>query len=256
MPTTCGKPSDAHGLQLKLEGQVTLTRLGEAVEAWTIFLREVGRSVAGVPGKDAIRYVITQAKGGSVTLSVSPQVARRQVRASVAPRIAGVVTSGIRALERSARRPKHFNDAALTSLRDLARLTSPETPAVKVGNGSGVPVALSQRLVQHVDAVLAPEIESIGTVEGQLEGLIIHGKRRFLVYDPITERQVTCYFTPRVEWETVLRAFGKRVAVSGFIRSRSSGERVSITAGRLYVFPSEEELPTADRVLGSTLAAQ
>jgi hypothetical protein len=37
--------------------------------------------------------------------------------------------------------------------------------------------------VEHVEAVLAPEVESIGTVEGNLEGLIIHGKRRFLIFD-------------------------------------------------------------------------
>jgi len=245
-----------HGLRLELKGQVTLTRLGEAVEAWTGFLQEVGKHVAGVTGRDAVRYVITEAKGGSMTLDVSPQPARKQVPASAMPRIAAAVTSGIRTLERSTRRPKHFTDNALMNLRDLARLAGPETPAVKVSNGTGEPISLSTRLITHVDAMLAPDVESIGTVEGKLEGLIIHGKRRFLVYDAITERQVSCYFTPRVEWESVLRAFGKRVAVSGFIRSRSSGEKVSITVSRFYVFPEEDDLPTIDSMLGSVRASQ
>jgi hypothetical protein len=104
--------------------------------------------------------------------------------------------------------------------------------------------------------VLAPKVESIGTVEGNLEGLIIHGKRRFLIFDQLTGRQVTCYFTERVEWETVLKAFGKRVAVSGFLRSRRSGERVSIQASRLYVFPPDDQLPRADAVRGTRKLAQ
>jgi hypothetical protein len=172
------------------------------------------------------------------------------------PRIAKTVTTGIRTLERSARRPKHFTDAALFRLRDLAKLRSPEIPAVKVGNGKGDTVSLSSRLIEHVDAVLAPEVESIGTVEGTVEGLIIHGKRRFYLYDPLTAKQIVCYFTPRVEWETVYRAFGKRVAVTGVIRSRISGEKVSLTANRLYVFPSEEELPAPEDVLGAVKRAQ
>jgi len=244
-----------HGLRLELTGQVTLARLGEALEAWTTLLREVGREVTGVGGRDAIRYVITEAKGGSFSLAVAPQAAKKEVRAAVVPRIAATVTSGLRALERSPKRPKHFNDAALESLRNLAHLTGPETPSVKVSNGSGSAVALSNRMVEHVDAVLEPEFESIGTVEGQLEGLIIHGKRRFLVYDPLTGRQVTCYFTSRVQWEAVLKAFGKRVAVTGAIRSRSSGDRVSIVASRLFVFPAEDDLPAPETIRESARSA-
>ena len=142
------------------------------------------------------------------------------------------------------------------SCASLPHLKGPEIPAVKIGNGTGAALPLSARVVEHVEAVLAPEVESIGTVEGSLEGLIIHGKRRFLIFDPLTERQVTCYFTERVEWKAVLEAFGKRVAVSGFLRSRRSGEKVSIQASRLYVFPPDDELPRADMVRGALKLAQ
>jgi hypothetical protein len=244
------------GLRLTLEGQVTLQRLGQALDAWTDFLREVGRQVTGSPAKDAVRYVITEAKGGSVTLGVRPQPAQRNVPASLMPRIAKVVTSGIRSLERSPKRPRYFSDTALERLRDLARITGADIPAVKIANGTGGELRLSSRVIKHVEEALAPEVESIGTVEGNLEGLIIHGKRRFLIFDHLTERQVTCYITERVEWETVLKAFGKRVAVSGFVRSRRSGEKVSIQANHLYVFPPDDELPRADAVRGALKLAQ
>ena len=145
---------------------------------------------------------------------------------------------------------------ALVKLQDLARLAGPDIPSVNVGNGNGKPVALSSRLIEHVEAVLGPDVQTIGTIEGNLEGLIIHGKRRFLVYDPLTGHQTTCYFTPRVDWQHVLQAFGKRVAVTGVIQSRSSGETMSITASRLYVFPLEGELPLPEQVLGAARIAQ
>jgi hypothetical protein len=238
------------GLRLQLEGQVTLQRLGEALDAWTDLLQEVGRDVAGATSRDAVRFVITEAKGGSLTLGVRPQPGRKSVPVAVMPRIAKTLTSGIRSLEQRASRPKHFSDHALIKLRDLARLTSPETPSVKIGNGVGAAITLSSKLVAHVEEVLAPELESIGTVEGKLEGLITHGKSRFLIFDPISGRQVVCYFSGRIEAQDVLRAFGKRVAASGLIRSRRSGEKVSINANRLHVLPADDELPSAADVLG------
>ena len=239
------------GLRLELEGQITLQRLGDAIDAWTDFLREVGRDVAGRGGRDAVRYVVTEAKGGSLTLGVRPQAAKRNVPAAVIPRIATTVTAGIRSLDRSAKRPRYFSDTALVKLRDLALLTDPETPTVKISNGTGVRISLSQRLVAHVEEVLTPEFTSIGTVEGRLEGLIIHGKARCLIYDPLTTRQVSCYFGGRIKWESVLRLFGKRVAATGVIKARRSGERVSIQATQLRPLqPDDEELPSVRDMLG------
>lgn len=244
------------GLRLKLEGQVTLQRLGAALDAWTDLLQEVGRNVAGAASRDAVRFVVTEAKGGSITLGVRPQAAKKSVPSAVISRIAKTLTSGIRALEQRASRPKHFSDSALISLRDLARLTSPETPSVRVSNGDGSGITLSSRLVTNVEAVLAPELESIGTVEGRLEGLIIHGKSRFLIFDPITSRQVVCFIGGRVEWQQVRDALGKRVAATGRIQSRRSGEKVSIAATRFEVLLEDSELPSAADVLGILTAAK
>ena len=114
----------------------------------------------------------------------------------------------------------------------------------------GCPIALSSTMLAHVEAVLTPEVRSIGTIEGELEGLIIHGTKRFLLYDRLTGRQVICYFGDSVSWERLRDVFGKRMAVTGEIRSRRSGERASIDVSSYYVFPREDELPSADEVRG------
>ncbi len=246
---------DAATVSLHLDGEVTLRRLGEALDAWTDLLREVATDVAGTQGRDSVRFVVTEAKAGSFDLAARPQPMRRDIPASVMPRIAKTITTGLRALERRPARPKHFTDTALIKVRDLGKLKSSENPNVSVGNGAHQ-IALSSRLLANVEAVLAPEMTSIGTVEGKLEGLIIHGKSRFLVFDPITGRQVTCYFSDRIAYDDVLAAFGKRVSVSGWIKSRRSGEKVEVHASRLFVMPSDEELPSASDVLGILKSAK
>ena len=122
-------------IHLDVEGQVTLASLTRLVESWREFLGEIGKCVTGSPAKDAVRYVITEASGGSFALGVRPQPARDSVPASMMPRIARTVTSGIRELNEEAKRPRHFSDNALVKLRDLARLVGPETPSLRVSNG-------------------------------------------------------------------------------------------------------------------------
>lgn len=140
------------GLHLRLEG-VTLQRLGTILNALMHLLQEVARDVAGASGRDAVRFAITEVQGCGLTLGVSPQPGKESVPA-VMPRIAKTLTAAIRSLEHRATRPKHFSDAALIKLRDLARLASPE-PSVKVGNGQGSDVTLSSRLLANVETVLA-----------------------------------------------------------------------------------------------------
>ena len=59
-----------------------------------------------------------------------------------------------------------------------------------------------------------------------------------------------CYFGDSVSWEGLRDLFGKRMAVTGEIRSRRSGARASINVSKYYVFPREDELPSADEVRG------
>lgn len=112
------------------------------------------------------------------------------------------------------------------------------------------------RMRLHVESVLSPDVRTIGTIEGELEGLIIHGTKRFLLYNRLTGRQVVCYFGNAISWERLRNVFGKRMAVTGEIRSRRSGCRASIDVSSYYVFPPEDELPSAQEVRGLLRDAQ
>lgn len=245
-----GGPSDAD-LHLRVEGRVTLTSLTRIVESWTGFLDEVGRGVAGNPSKHAVRYMVTEASGGSFALGVQPQPASKDVPAHVMPQIARTVLSGLRELERGPKRPRHFSDDALDKLRDLARVAGPDIPSLMVSDGGrDRRVALSSDVLAHVEAVLTPAFHTIGTIEGELEGLILHGRKRFLLYDRLAGRKIDCYFGDFIAWEEIRDMLGKRIAVTGEIRSRRSGERASINVSSVYVFPRKEDLPSPDEVLG------
>lgn len=255
----------ASEIRLDVDGPVTLLDLQRLVESWTGLLGEIGKGVTGSPEKDAVRYVVTMASGGSFALAVRAEARTENVAPALLPEIAETVTAGIDELNREPRRPRHFSDDALNRLRDLAGFGgAPLTPSLRVSNGRGDPVALSPLVIEHVNAVLASESEarsprapntdshlySIGTVEGEIGGLIIRGEKRFYLYDRLTGRRVKCRFVDPVSWEELADLLGQRVAVTGKIRSNPSGRPIEIEMSSCYVFPPDDELPTAADVRG------
>ena len=91
----------------------------------------------------------------------------------------------------------------------------------------------------------------MGTVEGTLEVFNVHGARRqFVIYDELTGQRIECHFGHRIALDQITAGAERRVAVTGEIRSRESGEIVSVIATDIEVFPPDDELPNAADVLG------
>lgn len=91
--------------------------------------------------------------------------------------------------------------------------------------------------------------ETIGSVEGTLEAISIHGQPYFNVFDAVTGHAVRCNF-PQNIFEAAKAALGKRVLVRGVILSRPDGKRTSVRVRELEVFPDASELPTVEMMRG------
>lgn len=109
---------------------------------------------------------------------------------------------------------------------------------------------LGTRVAASIDEFFGPVVESYGSIEGRLEGVFVHGTRRFFVYESLTNRQVRCDFTDDVSIREVLDAFERRVAVTGLLRTRAkTGEHVSVKAQSFKVFRPDAELTPTDQIL-------
>lgn len=93
---------------------------------------------------------------------------------------------------------------------------------------------------------------SYGSIDGHIEGINLHDRKRFWVYDALTGRRVTCEFGDRIEIERIADALAKkrRVEVYGTVSYRTDDQIASMLADTLYVFPDASTLPTADDVRG------
>jgi hypothetical protein len=235
-------------LQLKLDArEVSLAQLVSASSIFAALLREVSREYTG--SERAVKWTV-EVHGGSVTLPIKGRSTSDRLAEEEVPEIVAAVVSGIKTLNERPTRPRYFNDQALREAKALANLVNEELPRIAVLNGAEGSEATRQ-LMSHVDEVIGEGRESIGSIEGKLQALNIHEKPpRFAIFDLLTDQRVECYFGTTVELEEVLRGVGRRVAVSGIIKTRGTGERFSIDVRNLRVFPSEAELPSPEDVKG------
>jgi hypothetical protein len=238
------QPADGR-LELELgTDRPALAHLVSAASTFAGLLREVGREYLG--DEKAVRWIVSSERG-SVRLPVTAEPASQEVAPAVLGELSGVIAGGLAAIDQSPRRPDYFSNTALEQAKSLANLAKEDLP-IAVRNET-VNAQLTKRLMTHVDEVLGPPRESLGTVEGRLEAINIHGPHRFAVYDAVSGGRAECYFREHLTPEEVGRAIGKRVSVRGKVRTRPTGEK-QIEVLHFKVFAPEEELPSADDVLG------
>jgi hypothetical protein len=232
---------------------LTLGRFQQLSEHLAGLIREVGNEV-GEKHRDPVKWIVSDVRRGSVVLELTPQRSSEKVPPDLPDRIADVIASGMAVIEERAERPPFFTDRALEEARHLSTPVGTDVRAVRIRRERKGKrperVTVTKRLAANVDELIGPKVESFGTIEGKLEGIVVHDRRTFYVWETLTNRRVECSFGDRIELKEVLDAFGRRVAARGIVRKRKTGEPLSVEANELYVFPAENELPGLDDVQG------
>lgn len=228
--------------------RVTLKRLTKTADSALDLLNAVDSDISGRRG-GGLEWVVSELSGGSVHLGATPELKSEDVDPKTADRVLDAVGDGLRTIQKSATRPAHFSDRALTRARQLTQALDEEgVNRVRV-RSNGRQVEVTQRLAANVDDLLGGKVQSIGSVEGRLETVALHGRSYFNVYDAVTGGAVKCYFSGEM-LEEVKDALGRRVVVSGTIWSDRSGDVQSVKAKDLEILPREEDLPPAETAEG------
>jgi hypothetical protein len=157
-----------------------------------------------------------------VTLRAVPLSEEVDVSAEVAQSYLG----GLKVLQEGKGLPDIFSETALNAVKRLGRIGD-GVKAIRIQHTREI-VRITERLAVNVDELVSRTFESIGSVEGKLEMVTIHSQCYFRVYEPVHGRGVVCYFAPAL-LETVKESLGKRVMVSGMLRSDRFGRPESIT---------------------------
>ncbi|HVX33290.1 MAG TPA: hypothetical protein VHA80_09135 [Solirubrobacterales bacterium] len=223
---------------------VDLRSLANASQKFASLIDEVGGDFAGV--ERPVKWIV-EVEPGSVLLPLQAEAAIDDLRPGVAEQIGGVIADGLALLEREPVRPEYFTDKALDLAKELAMLGGDKLP-IAVRNGRS-PVRITNQLAANVEKVLGEPRETIGTIEGRLDALNVHGQSPHFSIWPAGDKRVKCSFGQRLDLDhDILPAVKKRVAAHGRIKTRPSGERLSVVVDELTVI-GESPIPP-DEVKG------
>jgi hypothetical protein len=232
-----------------LEGpRISLADLKEVASNLLGALSALEREIAQTPSS-GMDWLVSKIDTSSLRLSARPEVLRREVPPWLPDRVADEFVRGMDELETAGTRPSTFNDVVLEHARRLAAIAARNGVARVVVRSNRQHAGIGPLLAAHVEEILRPKERSLGTVEGRMEAVSIHGQSYFNIYDRLTGKAVKCFF-PEDMLERVRAGLGHRVAVSGIIWSSAEGVRDNIKVRGLDVFPDPVHLPTAGEVRG------
>lgn len=232
-------------LTLRLQGAseyIPFDSFLEASQNSLEMLRDLDTTISGKYGP-TLRWFISNLELGSATVTITAESSLEDV--DFGPQVVKAFVDGLEHIEKEASLPAYFSDDTLESAKRLVRILDSDVARISVSSETKLTV-ITQHVAANVNQIIGAQFDALGSVEGPLEMVTLRGQPYFNVYDAITGRAVRCHFS-REMLQEVKDALGRRVVVSGRVRSNPSGEPVSVRVEELRLLRAEEELPkTAD----------
>lgn len=221
----------------------------EAVQNSHAILRDIDFAISAKPG-GSLRWRIADVQLGSAAITLTPESVVEDL--DVSQQVLRAYAEGLATIERVPEIPPFFSEQTLERAKSLVGLLGEEVTRITIRTPGIEPVTITQRVAANVDELIGPRFEAIGTIEGTLETLSVHGRPYFNIYEVLSRRRVACYFPIRMV-DAAHSAFRSRVAVTGKVTYTGRGQPVSISVRELRVLRPREELPQAKDIEGTDL---
>lgn len=238
-------------LRIELKGgrdTITARGLSLALDATLRMLSEIDLGFSGRPG-GTTDWLIADIRRGSLVLDLTPRT--RLDAQEFGPAITRTFVEGMDRLEREGVSPLYLSEAGLEKARQLVRLVGREgITGVHLANGQ-TQAELTATASANIDQLLRVGREAIGSVEGRLETISLHGPARFVVYHAVTKKAVVCRMDPDKLLDDAKKALGHRVVVTGLVQYNMRGEPARLLVEKIRVLRERDELPPAQQFAGA-----
>ena len=172
------------------------------------------------------RWVIASLHSSAPTVTIRPML---DGTGTVETILAGL---RVVAEEAGADLPSHFPDDALQDLKKMRRLFKGHERAQKIvfSTDEREVATIRRDIDKRVERVLRDSYAVLGSVDGMLEAINLHGNRSFTVWDRVSGVPVRCLFPKAAGWtERVKELLERRVLVTGRIHYFKSGVPRSVS---------------------------
>ncbi len=195
-----------------LNGEIDLAHFATAMQQFREFLDTLA---SDLDEREKVEWVIAELHGGSAEVTIRG-VAERDESVERVVRASGIVASALAHNE-----PIPYSDAVRQRAYTITRLLGSKIISLQFETAETI--AVIERQPEDQAEGLPAVQYSLGTITGEVETVSKRRAPRFVLYDSVFDRPVSCYF-PAEMAEQVRTIWGKNVAVSGKVgRDRQTG---------------------------------
>ncbi len=212
----------------------------EAVQSFFALVQGVARNVTNTP----VHWKVEVDHGSAV---VRAMVVNRTLDSE---RCIDTIHLGVRSLRSGVKTiPRGFTKKELLAAKILAGLSDgSKIQSVAIKNGS-TPEDFSKEIIPTTEAILSGEKDNaFGSIEGKIDSLSDRHTFSCSIFEPLLQREITCYFQKEEVREEAIKGFRKRVLAGGLIRYAKEGYPTSIVVDTIRIFPDESELPSIEDI--------
>ena len=180
---------------------------------------------------------------GKLTLEIYSKVrkTRKQIPGNIGETVANSFVDGFSTLENKGTTPRYLTEVGMLRAERLTNVIGHDGATAVIASlpeEKNKAIEITQKTATHIARLLPAASSGIGSVEGYLEGINLHKRPRFIVYESRTGKAVTCNFgTLRKSevshvTEVVKESLQSRVVVSGRIFRNAQAEplRISVSS--------------------------
>ena len=169
--------------------------------------------------KTARRWIIREIRSSAPTVTVEPLLGDEETVATIAEGVR-IIASGADAP------PDYFTEEALQDLKRMRSLFVGRDRArsILVSRNSHLAATIDEEISNKTDRILRGGFWNLGSLEGYLEEVNLHGRPSFKIWNRVSRTPVQCSFPDMPVWKTrVKELLERRVFVQGSIHYFNNG---------------------------------
>jgi len=238
-------------IKLLLKGapeNISLKSFASALTNSLGILQDLDVAISHEP-QGSLEWVVTKLSTGS--LSVTIESRSRLIARNFGPDAAEAFVVGLEKIEMEGTSPPYLSEYGIKRVRSLAGLIGRDGVAGIQVTDLERTAEISRLALDNIREITKVRDSAIGSVEGTIETLSIHGRPKFVLYESRTRKAVTCQFTREDWFERIKEVMGKRVMVAGLVRYNMKGEPLRIELENIRLIRGRADLPTIEELSGS-----
>ncbi len=219
---------------------VSLKLFLKAIEDIDRLIRDVDYAVTREKGTR--RWIISELYSSTPTITLRPVVNNVEIVEAFVHGLRAITTGTLEP-------PPHFTEQALDDLKRMRRLFIGRDRAKRlVFSSNGEKSAVIERDIdEKTDRILKGGYWNLGSLEGTVEAIKLHGNPTFTAWDRVSRSPVRCSFPRDTTWkERVKSLLEKRVLIIGRVNYFRNGTPRSVTnIERVEDMSPDRSLPRA-----------